>query len=188
VAFYQKYRSKTFHELIGQDHVANTLLESIKGDRLVHAYLLTGPRGIGKTSTARLLAKSINCLMLNQARAKKAEVSGEPCNECVQCLEIAEGKSLDVVEIDAASHTGVDDVRDLIEKARLAPAKSLKKVYIIDEVHMLSKSAFNALLKTLEEPPSHVIFILATTEAHKIPATISLGFRGLISVVLPRMK
>jgi DNA polymerase-3 subunit gamma/tau len=172
VAFYQKYRSKTFGELVGQEHVAKTLLESIRGDKLVHTYLLTGPRGIGKTSTARLLAKAINCQKINESKKNKEEFSGEPCNECESCLEIAAGKSLDVIEIDAASHTGVDDVRDLIEKARLSPTKSFKKVYIIDEVHMLSKSAFNALLKTLEEPPSHAVFILATTEIHKIPATI----------------
>ncbi len=172
MAFYQKYRSKTFGELVGQEHVAKTLLESIRSDKLVHTYLLTGPRGIGKTSTARLLAKAINCQKINDSKNKKEEFSGEPCNECNSCLEIAAGKSLDVIEIDAASHTGVDDVRDLIEKARLSPTKSPKKVYIIDEVHMLSKSAFNALLKTLEEPPSHAVFILATTETHKIPATI----------------
>jgi len=172
MAFYQKYRSKTFGELVGQEHVAKTLLESIRGDKLVHSYLLTGPRGIGKTSTARLLAKAVNCQKINESRLKKESFTGEPCNECDSCLEITAGRSLDVIEIDAASHTGVDDVRDLIEKARLSPTKSLKKVYIIDEVHMLSKSAFNALLKTLEEPPSHAVFILATTEIHKIPATI----------------
>lgn len=163
MAFYQKYRSKKFGDLIGQEHVASTLLESIKTGTLVHAYLLTGPRGIGKTSTARLLAKAINC---------KALKEGEPCNECESCLDISAGRSLDVIEIDAASHTGVDDIRDLIDKARLAPSKAAKKVYIIDEVHMLSKSAFNALLKTLEEPPAHVVFIMATTEIHKVPATI----------------
>ncbi|MCX6808443.1 MAG: DNA polymerase III subunit gamma/tau [Candidatus Berkelbacteria bacterium] len=172
MAFYQKYRAKTFGEMVGQKHVVLTLLNSIKADRLVHAYLLTGPRGIGKTSTARLLAKAINCEKTVEARKNKTEYSGEPCNECENCIAINEGRAIDVIEIDAASHTGVDDVRDLIEKAKLQPTRMSKKVYIIDEVHMLSKSAFNALLKTLEEPPLHVVFILATTESHKIPATI----------------
>ena len=163
MAFYQKHRSKKFGDLIGQEHVAGTLIQSVKSGKLVHAYLLTGPRGIGKTSTARLLAKAVNC---------QKQTDGEPCNDCESCREIDQGRSLDVIEIDAASHTGVDDIRDLIDKARLAPTKSPKKVYIIDEVHMLSKSAFNALLKTLEEPPAHVVFIMATTESHKVPATI----------------
>jgi DNA polymerase-3 subunit gamma/tau len=172
MAFYQKYRAKNFQEMVGQAHVVGTLLASIKSDRLVHAYLLTGPRGIGKTSTARLLAKAINCEKTSKDLLDGKEVTGEPCNECETCKAIAEGRSVDVIEIDAASHTGVDDVRDLIEKSRLMPTSAKKKVYIIDEVHMLSKSAFNALLKTLEEPPSHVVFIMATTEVHKIPATI----------------
>lgn len=172
MAFYQKYRAKTFGEMIGQEHVTKTLLESIKSDKFVHAYLLTGPRGIGKTSIARLLAKAINCQKLLQDKKDGKAVSGEPCNECDSCRDINVGKAMDIIEIDAASHTGVDDVRELIDKARLAPTKLNKKVYIIDEVHMLSKNAFNALLKTLEEPPSHVVFILATTETHKIPATI----------------
>ncbi len=172
MAFYQKYRSKNFSEMIGQEHVTKTLLESVKGGKLVHAYLLTGPRGIGKTSTARLLAKAINCQKILEARKKGEPTTGEPCNKCSACLDINEGRAIDVIEIDAASHTGVDDIRELIEKSRLLPSKLAKKVYIIDEVHMLSKSAFNALLKTLEEPPSHVVFILATTEIHKIPATI----------------
>lgn len=172
MAFYQKYRAKNFSEMIGQEHVIGTILQSIKADKLVHAYLLTGPRGIGKTSTARLLAKAINCETIVADKKAGKESSGEPCNTCDSCTEIAGGRSIDVLEIDAASHTGVEDIRDLIEKARLAPTKSAKKVYIIDEVHMLSKSAFNALLKTLEEPPAHVVFIMATTEVHKIPATI----------------
>lgn len=158
--------------MIGQEHVVKTLLESVKSDKLVHAYLLTGPRGIGKTSTARLLAKAINCEHILEARKKNKSISGEPCNECQSCRDINAGIAIDIVEIDAASHTGVDDIRELIEKARLLPSKLFKKVYIIDEVHMLSKNAFNALLKTLEEPPSHVVFILATTEIHKIPATV----------------
>lgn len=172
MAFYQKYRAKTFGEMIGQEHVTKTLLESIKSDKFVHAYLLTGPRGIGKTSTARLLAKAINCQKLLDDKKAGKPVSGEPCNECEACRDINDGRAIDIIEIDAASHTGVDDVRELIDKARLAPSKFSKKVYIIDEVHMLSKSAFNALLKTLEEPPNHVVFILATTETQKIPATI----------------
>ena len=164
MAFYHKYRAKTFGEMVGQEQVTGPLLASIKAGKTVHAYLLTGPRGIGKTSVARLLAKAINCQNLG--------ADGEPCNECDACKDINEGRSIDVTEIDAASHTGVDDVRDLIERVRLAPTSLKKKVYIIDEVHMLSKSAFNALLKTLEEPPAHAVFILATTETHKIPATI----------------
>ncbi|HOX41082.1 MAG TPA: DNA polymerase III subunit gamma/tau, partial [bacterium] len=171
-SLYQKYRSKTFGEMVGQSHIIATILESIKNDQLTHAYLLTGPRGIGKTSTARLLAKAINCQSLAAERKDGGVKSGEPCNNCESCQDIAAGRAVDVIEIDAASHTGVDDVRELIENSRLAPAKGSKKVYIIDEVHMLSKSAFNALLKTLEEPPSHVVFIMATTEVHKIPATI----------------
>lgn len=172
MAFYQKYRSKNFSELIGQNHIVTTLLEALKTGRTVHAYLLTGPRGTGKTSTARLLAKAINCEKLAEERKDGKENSGEPCNECSSCLEITAGRAIDVLEIDAASHTGVDEIREVIEQARLAPARLRKKVYIIDEVHMLSKSAFNALLKTLEEPPEHAVFIMATTEVHKIPATI----------------
>ena len=172
MAFYQKYRSKTFSELIGQDLIRDTLIEAIKGNKFSHAYLLTGPRGTGKTSTARLLAKAFNCLTLADSRKEGQETKGEPCNTCSSCLEITSGRSIDVIEIDAASHTGVDEIRELIEKAQFAPNKSFKKIYIIDEVHMLSKNAFNALLKTLEEPPRHVIFILATTEAYKLPATI----------------
>lgn len=172
MAFYQKYRSKTFSDLIGQDQIRDTLVEAIKSDKLSHAYLLTGPRGTGKTSTARLLAKAANCLTLSELKKAGKEISGEPCNTCDACLEIGKGRSIDVIEIDAASHTGVDEIRELIEKSQFAPNKSSKKIYIIDEVHMLSKSAFNALLKTLEEPPKHVVFILATTEVHKLPATI----------------
>jgi len=164
MAFYHKYRARTFGEMVGQEQVTGPLLASVKAGKTVHAYLLTGPRGIGKTSVARLLAKAINC--------QKIGADGEPCNACDACNDINDGRSIDVTEIDAASHTGVDDVRDLIERVRLAPTSLKKKVYIIDEVHMLSKSAFNALLKTLEEPPEHAVFILATTETHKIPATI----------------
>lgn len=165
MAFYQKYRSQKFSDLIGQEHVSKTLAQAVKSGRISHAYLLTGPRGTGKTSTARLLAKVLNCEQPDKEK-------GENCGKCQSCIEIADGRSVDAIEIDAASHTGVDDIRDLIDKAAFAPIKSKKKVYIIDEAHMLSKSAFNALLKTLEEPPEHVVFILATTEAHKLPATI----------------
>jgi len=172
MAFYQKYRAKKFSEIIGQSHVTATLLESVKNGKFVHAYLLTGPRGIGKTSIARLLAKAINCQTTLEDKKNGKPITGEPCNKCDTCKEINENKALDIIEIDAASHTGVDDIRELIEKSRLHPTKLSKKVYIIDEVHMLSKNAFNALLKTLEEPPSHVVFILATTEVHKIPATV----------------
>ncbi len=172
MAFYQKYRSQKFSDLIGQDHVRDTLLFAVKSGKVSHAYLLTGPRGTGKTSTARLLAKAVNCLTTIEKMKEGEKASGEPCNICTSCVEIAEGKSVDIVEIDAASHTGVDDVRDLIEKAQYAPVRAKNKIYIIDEVHMLSKSAFNALLKTLEEPPKHLVFILATTEAYKLPPTI----------------
>ena len=168
MAFYRKYRPKTFSEIIGEDHVSKTLLEAVKSKKLSHAYLLCGPRGTGKTSTARLLAKTFNC----QTILNSEENLGEPCNECNSCLEISKGRAVDVIEIDAASHTKVDEIREVIDNARFAPANLSKKVYIIDEVHMLSNSSFNALLKTLEEPPAHVVFILATTEVHKLPATI----------------
>lgn len=172
MAFYQKYRPKSFSELIGEEHISATILQGIKSNKLTHAYLFTGPRGTGKTTTARLLAKAINCLEINSAIEKGEPNSGEPCNKCASCLEIAAGNSVDIVEIDAASHTKVDEIREVIENAKFLPTKSKKKVYIIDEVHMLSNSSFNALLKTLEEPPKHVVFILATTEVHKLPATI----------------
>lgn len=172
MAFYQKYRPKLFSELIGEEHISATILQGVISDKLTHAYLLAGPRGTGKTTTARLLAKAINCLEINKARTENRPTNGEPCNKCESCREINQGRSIDMVEIDAASHTKVDEIREVIENARYMPTKSLKKVYIIDEVHMLSNSSFNALLKTLEEPPNHVVFILATTEANKLPATI----------------
>ena len=164
LALYRTYRPSTFAEVTGQDHVTQTLMNQIKTGSVSHAYLFTGPRGIGKTTIARLLAKAVNCENLNGA---------EPCNVCSACVQITEGKAMDVFEIDAASHTDVDHVREnIIKNVAFAPVSLKKKVYIIDEVHMLSTSAFNALLKTLEEPPSHVLFILATTEIHKVPATI----------------
>jgi len=159
----RKYRPQRFSELVGQEHVARTLTNAIAQNRVHHAFLFTGARGVGKTSAARILAKALSCVKGPTA---------EPCGVCESCLEIAAGNSVDVVEIDGASNTGVDDVRTLREGARYLPAKGRLKIYIIDEVHMLSTSAFNALLKTLEEPPAHVVFIFATTEAHKIPTTI----------------
>ena len=163
LSLYRKYRSQTFDELLGQDHVSTTLSNAILEDRVAHAYLFTGPRGTGKTSTARILAKALNC-------AKGPTPS--PCGVCDACVAITEGSSMDVIEMDAASHSKVDETREILHGVPLASAGGRKKVYVIDEVHMLSTQAFNALLKTLEEPPSHVVFILATTEAHKVPATI----------------
>ena len=166
LALYRKWRSQTFDEVIGQQHVTQTLLSALKLDRVAHAYLFTGPRGTGKTSTARLLAKAVNCL----AEA----VEDRPCNQCSICIAVNEGRLLDLIEIDAASNTGVDDIRDLRDKVGFRPGEARIKIYIIDEVHMLSKSAFNALLKTLEEPPEHVIFVLATTEPEKVIAPMMI--------------
>jgi DNA polymerase-3 subunit gamma/tau len=163
---YRKYRPQTFSTLVGQDYITQTITNEISLNKLAQAYLFAGPRGTGKTSFARLLAKAVNC----EARKDK---EFEPCNSCLSCEEITSGRNIDVVEIDAASQTGVDNVREnIIENARFKPTKSKYKIFIIDEVHMLSTSAFNALLKTLEEPPEHAIFILATTEQHKLPATV----------------
>lgn len=163
-ALYRKYRPQTFSEVIGQDHIKLTLQNQIKAKNIAHAYLFCGPRGIGKTTLARLVAKSINCLQSKNS---------EPCNVCSACEMIAKNKALDIIEIDAASHTGVDNVREnIISNALVSPSTLNYKVFIIDEVHMLSLSAFNALLKTLEEPPEKIIFILATTEIHKVPETI----------------
>ena len=162
--FYRKWRSQTLSDVVGQESVTQTLLNALNSGRISHAYLFCGPRGTGKTSTGRILAKAVNCLTTGG--------KGEPCNTCEMCLAITEGRAMDVIEIDAASNTGVDDIRSLREKVNYAPNQARYKVYIIDEFHMLSSSASNALLKTLEEPPPHVIFILATTEVHKILPTI----------------
>ncbi len=163
-ALYRRYRPQAFDDLIGQDHIAATLRNALRQGRIGHAFLFTGPRGTGKTSTARILAKAVNCLATN--------VDDRPDNTCAICQAINEGRLLDLIEIDAASNTSVDDVRELRDRVAFSPTEAAYKVYVIDEVHMLSTSAFNALLKTLEEPPPHVIFILATTEPHKIPATV----------------
>lgn len=163
LVLYRKYRPQTFAEVIGQEHVVQTLTNAIKGNNISHAYLFSGPRGSGKTTIARIFAKAINCEKPN---------GFEPCNKCSSCLEIMAGNSMDLVEIDAASHRGVDDVRELREGIKFAPIKSKYKIFIIDECHQLSKDAANALLKTLEEPPAHAIFILATTESHKMIPTI----------------
>ena len=167
LVLYRKYRPQTFAEVIGQEHVVQTLTNAISSGMISHAYLFSGPRGSGKTTLARLLAKAVNC-----QNRKKGEA--EPCNQCPSCTEIMAGRSLDLLEIDAASHRGIDEIRELRDGIKFVPTKSKYKVFILDEAHQLSKDAANALLKTLEEPPSHAIFILATTEIHKmIPTVIS---------------
>lgn len=195
MVFYRKYRPQNFDELVGQEHVKKTLLSAFSAGKLGHAYLFTGPRGSGKTSTARILAKIVNCEMAQELKGSKEsdgskaakdvvlpstqteslksfDSLGIPCNKCSSCLSITDGSNLDLIEIDAASNRGIDDIRELREKIKLTPSTAAKKVYIIDEVHMLTTEAFNALLKTLEEPPEHALFILATTEVSKLPVTI----------------
>lgn len=184
-AFYRVYRPQSFAEMSGQQHVKQTLQNALLHNKTTHAYLFSGPRGTGKTSAAKIFAKALNC---------EHGPTKEPCNECPTCLGITDGSDTDVIEFDAASNSRVEEMRDIIEKVRFAPSNSRFKVYIIDEVHMLSNSAFNALLKTLEEPPSHVVFILATTEPHKLPLTIisrcqRFDFKPLTSFdIIERMK
>src|SRR3954467_5171880 len=164
----RKYRPQSFDQLIGQEAMVKTLANAIQRDRLAHAFLLTGVRGVGKTSTARLIAKALNCI----GSDGQGGPTIAPCGICEPCVAIAEGRHIDVVEMDAASHTGIDDIREIIEAVRYSAVSARYKVYIIDEVHMLSKAAFNGLLKTLEEPPPHVKFIFATTEIRKVPVTV----------------
>ena len=159
----RKFRPQQFSSVVGQSHITKTLKNAIKSNRIHHAYLFNGPRGVGKTTSARIFARALNCLNLQD---------GEPCNECESCKNSLEGRSLDIIEIDGASNNSVEDVRKLRENAKFPPVQGRFKMYIIDEVHMLSTSAFNALLKTLEEPPKHLLFVFATTEPHKVPATI----------------
>lgn len=162
-ALYRKYRPKTFEDVVGQEVIVKTLKNSIKNDIVSHAYLFSGPRGTGKTSIAKIFSKILNCHELNDLT---------PCEKCISCTQANNNQNIDIIEIDAASNNGVDEIREIRNKVTLVPTNSKYKIYIIDEVHMLTNQAFNALLKTLEEPPAHIIFIFATTEPHKIPKTI----------------
>lgn len=164
ISLYRKWRPQAFSEVVGQEHISRTLANAVTENRVAHAYLFSGPRGTGKTSSAKILAKSINCL---------EGPTPEPCGKCASCVAISGGHSLDVIEMDAASNRGIEEIRDLRDKVAFAAAAARRKVYIIDEVHMLTEPAFNALLKTIEEPPAHVVFVLATTDPHKVPATIA---------------
>ena len=159
----RKWRPQSFCDLVGQEHVTRTLTNAISQHRIAHAFIFSGPRGVGKTSVARILAKALNCI---------EGPTATPCQVCFHCREITAGTSMDVREIDGASNRGIDEIRELRENVKFSPASGRYKIYIIDEVHMLTREAFNALLKTLEEPPAHVVFLFATTELHKIPATI----------------
>jgi DNA polymerase-3 subunit gamma/tau len=171
LVIYRKYRPQKFSEVIGQDHVVKTLISALKTKKVSHAYLFAGPRGTGKTTVARILAKAVNCSSLAESR-RDNNSSYEPCNKCESCLAIMKNRALDLIEIDAASNRGIDEVRELRERIRFSPSQGKYKVFVIDEAHQLTKEAFNALLKTLEEPPAHAIFVLATTEPHKMLPTI----------------
>lgn len=159
----RKWRPQKFEDVVGQEHITATLKNAIKSNRIAHAFIFTGPRGVGKTTTARILAKALNC---------ENSIDFEPCNKCAMCKSINNSQTLDIIEIDGASNRGIDEIRTLRESVKYAPTRGKYKVYIIDEVHMLTKESFNAFLKTLEEPPAHTIFIFATTDIHKVPLTI----------------